>query len=79
MIIQIHNLSPDFTDKQLRKIFEPYGTVLSAVISRNQFNGRSNRNGVVEMLKSEDGEEAIRSLDRSIVDGKIISVSNSNK
>lgn len=75
MNIRVHNLSPDFTERQLRKIFEPFGAVLNAVISRNQFNGRSNRHGFVEMLKEADGDEAIKSLNRSLVDGKIISVS----
>ncbi|MBO9635012.1 MAG: RNA-binding protein [Chitinophagaceae bacterium] len=79
MTILIHNLSQDFTDKQLRKVFEPFGIVLSATISRNQFSGRSNRNGIVEMLKSEDGENAIKSLDGTIVDGKTITVSNNQK
>ncbi|NML23990.1 RNA-binding protein [Pseudoflavitalea sp. G-6-1-2] len=79
MIIQVYNLSPDFTDKHLRKIFEAFGTVLNAEVSRNPFNGRSNRNGMVEMLKTEDGEKAIQLLDRSIVEGKIISVSPTNK
>lgn len=79
MIIRVYNLSPDFTDKHLRKIFEPFGTVLNAEVSRNQFNGRSNRNGLVEMLKTEDGERAIELLDRSVVEGKIISVSPTDK
>ena len=76
MIIQVHNLSPDFTDKHLRKIFEPFGLVLSAEVSRNPYNGRSNRHGLVEMLKDEAGEEAVKSLNRSVVEGRILSVTN---
>ncbi|QEC44328.1 RNA recognition motif domain-containing protein [Pseudobacter ginsenosidimutans] len=79
MTIQVHNLSADMTDRQLRKIFETFGVVVTATVSRNQFNGRSNRHGLVEMLKLADGENAINSLDRSIIDGKIISVSVSNE
>lgn len=77
MIIQIYNLNPDATSKHLRKLFEAFGTVLNAEVSRNQFNGRSNRHGFVEMLKDEDGDNAINSLDRTTVDGKIISVYSS--
>ncbi|WP_164735419.1 RNA recognition motif domain-containing protein [Pseudoflavitalea rhizosphaerae] len=78
MTIQVHNLSADMTDRQLRKIFEPFGVVLNAIISRNQYNGRSNRHGQVEMLKLSDGENAINSLDKTTVEGKIISVSVSD-
>ena len=79
MRIQVHNLSADMTDRQLRKIFEPFGIVVNAIISRNQYSGRSNRHGQVEMLKLTDGEDAINSLDKSTVDGKIISVTVSNE
>lgn len=79
MTIQVHNLNADMTDRQLRKIFEMFGVVLNANISRNQHNGRSNRHGMVEMLKLTDGEEAINSLNKSTIDGKVISVSVSNE
>lgn len=77
MIIQVYNLNPDLTNKHLRKIFEAFGTVLNAEVSRNQFNGRSNRHGFVEMLKDEDADQAITSLDRTVIEGKIISVYSS--
>jgi RNA recognition motif-containing protein len=79
MTIQVFNLSADITDRQLRKIFEPFGVVVNAIVSRNQFNGRSNRHGLVEMLKLTDAENAINSLNRATIDGKIITVSASNQ
>lgn len=75
MLIQVYNLSSGFTDKYLRKIFEPFGTVLNVKVSHNQFNGRADSNGLVKMLRDEDGEMAIQLLHRSMVEGKIISVS----
>lgn len=79
MIIQVYNLNPDITDRLLRKLFEPFGTVMSAVVSRNQYNGRSNRHGLVEMLKEADGENAINLLDKTVVEGKTISVFDTKK
>lgn len=79
MTVQVFNLSADTTDKQLRKIFEPFGTVVSAVVSRNQYNGRSNRRALVEMSKTSEAELAVNSLHSTTVDGSIISVSHTTE
>ncbi|NML21191.1 RNA-binding protein [Pseudoflavitalea sp. G-6-1-2] len=79
MTVQIFNLSADTTDRQLRKIFEPFGTVVSAVVSRNKHNGRSNRHGLVEMSRSSEAELAVSTLHSTTLDGKIISVSHTTE
>ena len=74
MKIKIFNLNPDINDRALERLFLPYGVVNSAIVSRNALNGRSNCNGIVEMPLENQGEQAIVSLDKTMVMGKIISV-----
>lgn len=74
MKIKIFNIHQDINDKALERMFLPYGVVNSAVVNRNSLNGRSNCNGVVEMPLENQAEQAIMSLDRTTVSGKVISV-----
>ncbi len=74
MDIRISNISLNTTDSQIRKLFAPFGVVDSAEVSRNALNGRSLKNGKVNMPVLAQARQAIISLDNSIMDGKIISV-----
>lgn len=74
MQIKIFNLSQSVTDKDLERMFTPYGIVNSAVVDRNLLNGRSNGNGMVEMPVEKEARQAIICLDRTLVQGKQISV-----
>jgi RNA recognition motif-containing protein len=74
MKIKIFNLCQDINDKALERLFLPYGVVNSAEVSRNALNGRSNCNGIVEMPLENQAEQAIVSLDKTMVSGKVISV-----
>lgn len=75
MKIKILNLCQDINDKALERLFLPYGVVNSAEVSRNSLNGRSNCNGIVDMPLESQAEQAIVSLDKTMVSGKVISVS----
>jgi len=75
MTIRISNISLNTTDTEIRKLFSSYGIVDSAEVSRNSLNGRSLKNGHVNMPIREQANQAIVSLDKTILDGKIISVS----
>jgi RNA recognition motif-containing protein len=75
MNIQVYNLSRDFTDAALRKLFSPFGNVDSAEVMRDKLNGRSKGNGVIEMPVDSEARQAIASLDETMVDGKKIAVS----
>lgn len=75
MNIRISNISLDTTDSELRKLFVPYGNVDSATVYRNALNGRSLKYGQVSMPVSAQGRQAIASLDKTMLDGKLISVS----
>jgi RNA recognition motif-containing protein len=75
MNIRISNISLNTTDTELRKLFAPYGNVDSAKVCRNSLNGRSLKYGQITMPVSAHGKQAIASLDKTMLDGKVISVS----
>ena len=75
MNIKIYNLSQNIDDRALERLFRPYGVVNSALVERNALNGRSRGNGIVEMPVDSQAQQAIVSLNRTMVDGKQISVS----
>jgi RNA recognition motif-containing protein len=74
MNIRISNIGLDATDNQLIKLFSPFGTVESAMVNRNSLNGRSLKYGMVRMPVVEQAKQAITSLDKTLLDGKVISV-----
>jgi RNA recognition motif-containing protein len=75
MNIQVYNLSRDFNDASLRRLFSSFGTVNSAEVMRDKLNGRSKCNGVIEMPVESEARQAIASLHETMVDGKKIAVS----
>jgi RNA recognition motif-containing protein len=75
MNIQVYNLSRDFNDAALRRLFTAFGVVNSAEVMRDKLNGRSKCNGVIEMPVESEAKQAIASLDQTIIDGKKIAVS----
>jgi RNA recognition motif-containing protein len=74
MNIRISNIGLNATDNQLRKLFDPFGTVDYASVYRNSLNGRSLKSGEVRMPVREQARQAITSLDKTVFDGNIISV-----
>jgi RNA recognition motif-containing protein len=78
MNIQIYNLSRNTSDADLRRLFSPFGVVNSAEVVRDKLNGRSKGNGVIEMPVEREARQAIASLDKTVMDGKNISVSELN-
>jgi len=75
MNIRVSNISLDITDNQLRRLFVPYGAVDYAMVNRNSLNGRSLKSGEVRMPIPAQARQAIVSLDKTVFEGKIISVS----
>jgi len=74
MNIRISNISLNTTDLEIRKLFSPFGVVDSAEINRNALNGRSLKHGHVCMPVAAQARQAIVSLDKTMLDGKVISV-----
>jgi RNA recognition motif-containing protein len=56
-------------------MFSPFGVVNSAEVTRDKLNGRSKGNGIIEMPVEREARQAIASLDKTVMDGKNISVS----
>ena len=75
MNIQVYNLSLNTDDRDVRRLFSPYGIVASAEVIRDKLNGRSKCNAKVEMPVESQARQAIESLHQTLLDGKKISVS----
>jgi RNA recognition motif-containing protein len=75
MNIQIYNLSLNTSDRDVRRMFSPFGIVASAEVIRDKLNGRSKCNAMVEMPVESEARQAIESLHQTLLDGKKISVS----
>ncbi len=74
MDIRVSNISLNILDSDIRKLFSAYGIVDSAEVDRNKFTGRSKGNALVNMPVARQARQAIVSLDKTVMDGKIISV-----
>lgn len=61
-------------DRDLRKLFSSFGSVTSAEVMRDKLNGRSKRNGIIEMPIDREARQAIESLNQTMFDGKMVSV-----
>jgi RNA recognition motif-containing protein len=59
MIIQVFNLSKETKDADLRRLFSPYGIVLTAEVSRNKFDGRSRCRALVDMPVAKQSRQSI--------------------
>lgn len=75
MNIQVFNLSMNTIDRDLRRLFAPFGIVTSAEVIRDKLNGRSKCNAMIEMPIESEARQAIESLHQTMLDGKKISVS----
>jgi RNA recognition motif-containing protein len=74
MNIYVSNLSFQVTDEQLRSLFDKFGEVTSAKVITDRESGRSRGFAFVEMA-DKAGEEAMKELDGTHLDGRTISVS----
>ncbi len=68
--IYVGNLSYDMTEDQLRKEFEAFGTVNSARLITNKFNGKSKGFGFVQMPNRAEAEKACEALNDKEVLGR---------
>ncbi|MBW7891467.1 MAG: RNA-binding protein [Chitinophagaceae bacterium] len=74
MNIYVSNLSFNVVDEDLKGFFEEYGEVSSARVITDKFTGRSRGFGFVEMPNDEEAKKAITELDKGVVEGRPITV-----
>lgn len=74
MNIFVAKLNFDTTSEELADAFAPYGEVVSANVIMDRARGRSKGFGFVEMGSEEEGQEAIRELNDTELDGRVIVV-----
>ena len=75
MNIQVFNLSLSTEDRDLRRLFSAYGIVTSAEVVRDKLNGRSKCKALIDMPIKGEALQAIESLHQTMLNGKMISVS----
>ncbi|MEO0123635.1 MAG: RNA-binding protein [candidate division WOR-3 bacterium] len=74
MNIYVGNLSRDVTNDDLRKVFETYGKVLSAIVIKDKFTGESRGFGFVEMSDNNEAKNAMQSLNNTILKGRPMNI-----
>ncbi|MFO0704195.1 MAG: RNA-binding protein [Patescibacteria group bacterium] len=72
--LYVGNLAWATNDDSLRNFFSQAGTVTFAQVIVNKFNGRSKGFGFVEMETDEQAQNAINTLNRQQLDGRMIFV-----
>lgn len=72
--LYVGNLSWTTTNDSLKAFFAQVGTVVSAEVVTNKFDGRSKGFGFVEMSSDEEAAKAIEELNRKELDGRMIFV-----
>lgn len=70
----VGKLSYNTTSDSLQKLFEQYGTVISAQVIIDRETNRSKGFGFVEMEKQDDAQKAIGALDGHDFEGRMIAV-----
>jgi RNA recognition motif-containing protein len=71
----VSNLSFHTLDDDLRKLFEPFGSVSSAKVITDRETGRSRGFGFVEMDSDDEANAAMKGLNNKDIDGRAMSVS----
>lgn len=78
MRLLVRNMSRKTTEKDLRDLFDSFGSVQSCVIVNDAETGTSKGFGFVEMPKPGDAKAAIHHLNGFELDGEILRVKKSN-
>lgn len=74
MQIYVGNLPYDYTEEELRDMFDQFGEVASVKLVTDKTSGLSKGFGFIEMERKSEGKDAIQVLDQSAVRGRNIRV-----
>jgi len=72
--LYVGSLSYNTDENGLRKLFEPFGTLISVAVISDKFTGRSKGFGFVEFEDSHAADEAIAQINGKEVDGRTLTV-----
>jgi RNA recognition motif-containing protein len=72
--LYVGGISFNTTEEQLQEEFAKFGSVESATVIRDRYSNRSRGFGFVEMSSDSEAEEAIKSLNGTMFDGRQITV-----
>lgn len=75
----VKNLEETVEDEELARIFAPFGTVTSAIVSRDETTGRSKGFGFVNFADHEAAERAVAELNGSEMHGRQLYVGRAQK
>jgi RNA recognition motif-containing protein len=65
--IYVSNLSPEVTSENIREEFQVYGIVVSVILAKNRYDNSPRGFGWVEMLRSSEGQTAVKDLNGKII------------
>lgn len=77
MNIEINNIHQNIIESDLRRLFAPFGEVISVELVRDSRNYRPTGRAFVNMPVNKQAEEAILTLHGTVLAGKTIVVTNS--
>jgi len=79
MNIYIGNLYYNVNEEELKEIFKKYGEIMSAIIIKDKYTGRSKGFGFIEMLNDEEGNRAIDNLNDTEIHGRKVIVNKARE
>jgi polyadenylate-binding protein len=74
----VKNLPEDVSDTELASLFEPHGSITSAIVMKD-INGSSKKFGFVNFSKPEEAQSAVQLKDKYMLDGKELGVFRAQK
>jgi RNA recognition motif-containing protein len=74
MRIYVGNLPYSVTDDDLKDAFAEFGELSSAEVVKDKFSGQSKGFGFVDMPNNSEADQAIKSLNDSMMKGRKITV-----
>jgi len=72
--LYVGNLAYSISDSDLQRVFEEFGTVVSAQVIMDRETGRSKGFGFVEMNSDSEAQAAIDALNSKEVEGRALTV-----
>ena len=76
--IYVGNINYALDEKDVKKIFSEFGTVVSVKLIRDKISGKSKGYGFVAMDKDDEGEAAVKELEGKIIAGRNFKVSKAH-